>query len=158
MACGTSPPMHPVSTTSPFACDATSSSDSGAPATCGREASHTRLPYPSRDAASTGRCAGCPPRPTTSSSHPRIACTCASLAALYSVMAPNMLPWSVTATACMPAADTRLTRSFTFTAPSRSEYCEWTCRWTNSAGIARAGPEWVPALRVGRKGRGEATT
>ena len=43
-----------------------------------------------------------------------------------------MLPWSVTATARMPAAATRLTRSFTFTAPSSSEYCEWTWRWTKS--------------------------
>ena len=32
---------------------------------------------------------------------------------------------------------TRLTRSLTFTAPSSSEYCEWTWRWTNSADIAR---------------------
>ncbi len=45
-----------------------------------------------------------------------------------SVIAPNMLPWSVTATARIPAAATRLTRSLTFTAPSSSEYCEWTWR------------------------------
>src|SRR5580693_5037549 len=52
-------------------------------------------------------------------------------------MAPNMLPWSVSATAFIPPAATRLTRSFTFTAPSSSEYCECTWRWTNSAVIAR---------------------
>jgi len=45
-----------------------------------------------------------------------------------------MFPWSVTATARMPAAATRDTRSFTFTAPSSSEYWVWTWRWTNSAG------------------------
>src|ERR1700678_2671501 len=48
-----------------------------------------------------------------------------------------MLPWSVTATARMPAAATRLTRSFTFTAPSSSEYWVWTWRWTNSADMKR---------------------
>ena len=46
-----------------------------------------------------------------------------------------MFPWSVIATAFISAAAARLTRSFTFTAPSSIEYCVWTCRWTNSDGM-----------------------
>ena len=44
-----------------------------------------------------------------------------------------MLPWSVSATARMPSAFVRAARSLIFSAPSSSEYCEWTWRWTNSA-------------------------
>src|SRR5271156_2803307 len=47
-----------------------------------------------------------------------------------------MFAWSVTATACIPAALTRLTRSLIFTAPSSIEYCVWTCRCVNSAIVA----------------------
>ncbi len=49
-----------------------------------------------------------------------------------------MLAWSVSATAFMPMPAARLTRSFTRSAPSRSEYCEWTCRWTKSAAMSLA--------------------
>src|SRR5450432_844440 len=61
-------------------------------------------------------------------------------------MAPYMLAWSVRAIARIPCALARLARSSSFTALVRNEYCEWTCRWTNS----RATSPWLTTHRQWR--------
>src|SRR4051794_32051749 len=50
-----------------------------------------------------------------------------------SCTAPAMEPWSVRLTDGISSSAARATRSGTRHAPSRIEYSEWTCRWTNSA-------------------------
>src|SRR5512141_664711 len=62
----------------------------------------------------------------------------ASSADIWSSYAPNMFPWSVTATASMPDAFTCLIRSLSRFAPSRREYWVWRCRWTKSPDIRSA--------------------
>src|SRR6185295_5991463 len=53
-----------------------------------------------------------------------------SAAASKNGMAPKRFPWSVMARAGMPRLAACSTISSSFCAPSRSEYCEWLCRWT----------------------------
>src|SRR4051812_38306801 len=50
-------------------------------------------------------------------------------------MAPNRLPWSVTATAGMPNSTARLARSSVRIIPSSKEYSVWRWRWTNESDI-----------------------
>src|SRR5450432_4014858 len=64
-------------------------------------------------------------------------------------MAPYMLAWSVRAIARIPCALARLASSSSFTALVRNEYCEWTCRWTNS----RATSPWLTTHRKRRGAR-----
>src|SRR3954451_24089059 len=45
-----------------------------------------------------------------------------------------MTPWSVSPRAGCPKAAARSARFSMLHAPSRSEYSEWTCRWTASGG------------------------
>ena len=49
----------------------------------------------------------------------------------------NMLHWSVTATAGMPASATRLTSGLIRTVPLTSEYSVWTWRWTKAGGMEK---------------------
>src|SRR5262245_39804247 len=49
-------------------------------------------------------------------------------------MAPNRLPWSVSATAGMPSCAARSKSGSSLIAPSRSEY--WLCRWRWTKGVA----------------------
>jgi hypothetical protein len=56
-------------------------------------------------------------------------------------MAPNMLPWSVTATLVIPFSFTVLMRSFIRIAPSRSEYRVWRWRWVKDIGACHSGEE-----------------
>ena len=53
--------------------------------------------------------------------------------ALKSCTAPAIEPWSVSETAGISSSAARVTRSGIRQAPSRIEYSEWTCRWTNGA-------------------------
>src|SRR3954452_21876778 len=46
---------------------------------------------------------------------------------------PAIEPWSERLTDGISSSAARETRSGTRHAPSRIEYSEWTCRWTNSA-------------------------
>src|SRR5271169_4957697 len=79
-------------------------------------------------------------------STPRMGLMPASSADVWSSYAPNMFPWSVTATASMPEAFTCLIRSLSRFAPSRREYCVWRCRWTKSPDIRAV----IVALPLGR--------
>src|SRR5439155_27335795 len=67
-------------------------------------------------------------------SQPMIGCTPWRRASCVNCTAPNMLPWSVTAHAGIPAARTRGISSLILLAPSSSENCVWRCRWTNDIG------------------------
>src|SRR5271169_5558176 len=71
-------------------------------------------------------------------STPRMGLMPASSADVWSSYAPNMFPWSVTATASIPVAFTCLIRSLSRFAPSRREYWVWRCRWTKSPDIRPA--------------------
>src|SRR4249920_311791 len=62
-------------------------------------------------------------------------------------MAPASDPWSVSATAGISSSAARAASSGIRHAPSRIEYSEWTCRWTNSAmgsPILGSGPDATP--------------
>src|ERR1051326_1871442 len=60
-------------------------------------------------------------------------------AALNSWIAPAIEPWAVSETAGISNSAARATRSGILHAPSKMEYSEWTCRWTNGAsGMGKA--------------------
>src|SRR2546426_11270060 len=70
-----------------------------------------------------------------------------SAAASKNGMAPNRLPWSVTATAGMSYRAACSTSSSSLDAPSRRENCEWLCRCTK---LLRAIGSLLPLDRGGR--------
>src|SRR3989441_12043948 len=70
-----------------------------------------------------------------------------SVAASKNGMAPNRLPWSVTATAGMSYRAACSTSSSSLDAPSRRENCEWLCRCTK---LLRAIGSLLPLDRGGR--------
>src|ERR671935_1687400 len=75
-------------------------------------------------------------------------------AALVSWTAPASEPWSVSATAGISNSAARAASAGIRQAPSRMEYSEWTCRWTNGA----SGTGWAileTAPEVSREARKE---
>src|SRR5438105_1211095 len=68
----------------------------------------------------------------------------------WKATAPNMLPWSVTATAFMPSRPTWSTTSSMWLAPSSRLYSVWRWRWTNSPPLPMVS---VPTLASARQRR-----
>src|SRR5438309_7398705 len=67
-------------------------------------------------------------------------------------MAPNRLPWSVSASAGNLSSRARATSLSSCAAPSSRLYSEWTCRWTKSACRSIRSPRWRRAPRPFRGG------
>ena len=81
----------------------------------------------------------------------------ASFAALYSVIAPNMLPWSVTATACIPAAGDALDQVLHLHRPVEQRVLRVDVEMDELGRHRALRGQWVPALRAGCKAGGGGT-
>ena len=82
---------------------------------------------------------------TTYTSQPKIGLIPCCAAALCRSTAPAIEPWSVSVTAGISSSAAFRASAGILHAPSRIEYSEWTCRWTNGALTGRPSycPHWT---------------